>query len=887
MSGVGSTNAMKKGSANNPFLAYSEADMASFLNSAYTGCIVKYAGEPISRYLAEQNKTVPEHVKNLVFSPTDGGFWTFFSNGNMRIKIQQKTNGSTKTLYITPGRYYNGAWHFDKNDFTNGNLYLTDSLTAPAEIPIAIQEYFSTEPYWRWNKECVNDQGNLIIWTHDQDVTFTIEQATTEYDIAYDSTHGITIVPYKVNELYKVVYGDGKYHYEEFYHISGTRTTANSDYIAPGKTAFDFTGNLQTGNGSKINPYIASTADEMAAYLTSSYKGAFVKYVGDTVAVGGTSIPFSGGETSFSDATGVYINKNLDALAIKNAMAEIGSSFDISAEFRTDSESITLYVMNSNGVLVMLISETLTPIYAETAVEIEGISFVGGFENISENGDIAGFAPTQSYIDYDATQIFELFVSKTPFTSGGGESYVKNAIYQVAEDGDTTRYAILPTLSNPGTAADLAQGKQLIDGEGKVVEGEAAFSFGDYSVKVIDYDGTVLMEKKGNTGDIIDLPIAPVHDKLVFQVWSASVDVSNNKVTIADNDIMVGAVYTTTSGQNEFDITLTKATGLSVTLSMDGTKYWGDGTSDTETTHTYTAYGDYTIKCNGTTMTTSSSSGLFGQSGNVYNYYCKKARLVTNISDYAFYNCRSLINIVISNDVTNLGNNALNSCYSLTNIIISNSVTSIGERVFSQCSSLTKIVIPNSVTSITQYMFSSCSSLTNIVIPNSVTYINTNAFYSCSSLTNIIIPNSVIRISDYAFQFCYSLKKIIIPSSVTGLYSDVFADCYSLTSIVIPSSVTNLYSELFYKCYSLTSIVIPSSVTRIRNYTFAYCSSILKYDFSSHTSVPTLQDSNAFYSINALCKIIVPDSLYDEWIAAPYWSNYADYIYKASEEVTQ
>lgn len=276
MSGVGSTNAMKKGSANNPFLAYSEADMASFLNSAYTGCIVKYAGEPISRYLTEQNKTVPEHVKNLVFSLVDGGFWEFFNSGNIRIKIQQKTNGSTKTLYITPGRFYNLAWHFNKNDFTNGNLYLTDSLTSPTEIPIAIQEYFSTEPYWRWNKECVNDQGNLIIWTHDQDVTFTIEQATNEYGIAYDYTHGITIVPYKVNELYKVVYGDGKYYYEEFCHISDTRTTANSDYIAPGKTAFDFTGNLQTGNGSKINPYLAYTVAEFRSFPV----GSFIKWLG-------------------------------------------------------------------------------------------------------------------------------------------------------------------------------------------------------------------------------------------------------------------------------------------------------------------------------------------------------------------------------------------------------------------------------------------------------------------------------------------------------------------------------------------------------------------------------------------------------------------------------
>lgn len=276
MSGVGSTNAMKKGSANNPFLAYSEADMQSFLNSAYTGCIVKYAGEPISRYLTEQNKTVPEHVKNLVFSPTDGGFWEFFNSGNIRIKIQQKTNDSTKTLYITPGRFYNLAWHFNKYDFTNGNLYLTDSLTAPTEIPIEIQKYFSTEPYWRWNKECVNDQGNLTIWTYDQDVTFTIEQATTEYGIAYDYTHGITIVPYKVNELYKVVYSGGEYYYEEFYHISDTRTTANSDYIAPGKTAFDFTGNLQTGNGSKINPYLAYTVEEFQSFPV----GSFIKWLG-------------------------------------------------------------------------------------------------------------------------------------------------------------------------------------------------------------------------------------------------------------------------------------------------------------------------------------------------------------------------------------------------------------------------------------------------------------------------------------------------------------------------------------------------------------------------------------------------------------------------------
>ena len=292
---------------------------------------------------------------------------------------------------------------------------------------------------------------------------------------------------------------------------------------------------------------------------------------------------------------------------------------------------------------------------------------------------------------------------------------------------------------------------------------------GDYTVKVIDYDGTVLLEKKGNTGDVIDLPTVPTHEKLVFQEWSASVAVSDNKVTITDNDIMVGAVYTTASGQNEFDITLTNTTGLSVILNMVGTKDWGDGTSGSETSHTYTAYGDYTIKCDGTAFVWNMPQ-VFEQSRSSRNCYCTAIRFATvaNIKDEAFRYCDSLTNVVIPNNVTSIGNYAFGSCY---------------------------------------------------------------------SLTSIVIPNSVTSISDYTFDTCYSLKNVVIPNSVTSIGTYAFNSCYALT----------------------------------------------KYDFSQHTSVPTLSNTNAFSGINDICKIIVPDSLYDEWIAAANWSTYANYIYKASE----
>ena len=85
----------------------------------------------------------------------------------------------------------------------------------------------------------------------------------------------------------------------------------------------------------------------------------------------------------------------------------------------------------------------------------------------------------------------------------------------------TLEPVVLPTLINEGTAADLANGKQLISSSGEIVTGTGTIATeagtGDFWVKVIDYDGTVLLEKRRNNGDSFDLPSAPSHEGLVFQ----------------------------------------------------------------------------------------------------------------------------------------------------------------------------------------------------------------------------------------------------------------------------------------------------------------------------------------------------------------------------------
>ena len=50
------------------------------------------------------------------------------------------------------------------------------------------------------------------------------------------------------------------------------------------------------------------------------------------------------------------------------------------------------------------------------------------------------------------------------------------------------------------------------------------------------------------------------------------------------------------------------------------------------------------------------------------------------------------------------------------------------------------------------------------------------------------------------------------------------------------------------------------------------------YDFTSHTSVPTLADTTVLGGIPSDCVIVVPVALYDEWIGATNWSSISGQI---------
>ena len=137
---------------------------------------------------------------------------------------------------------------------------------------------------------------------------------------------------------------------------------------------------------------------------------------------------------------------------------------------------------------------------------------------------------------------------------------------------------------------------------------------------------------------------------------------------------------------------------------------------------------------------------------------------VTNIGDYPFDACSGLTNIAVDAANPNyasasgvLFNKSLTTLIEypggLTDsYVIPNSVTNIGDYAFFNCSGLTNVTIGSSVASIGDAAFAG-SHLATVTIGSSVASIGASAFFGCD-LTSVTIPNSVTNIGQWAFENC-------------------------------------------------------------------------------------------------------------------------------------
>jgi len=216
---------------------------------------------------------------------------------------------------------------------------------------------------------------------------------------------------------------------------------------------------------------------------------------------------------------------------------------------------------------------------------------------------------------------------------------------------------------------------------------------------------------------------------------------------------------------------------------------------------------------------------------------------VTSISDYCFYDCKTLKSITIGSTVTSMSQIALSGCDNVEKIIaycpmgsnnyelrklISSVMTriktagpigsgcdyefvcedTIASNAFASLKSLEKVIVPDTVISIESGAFINCSALKEVVLPEGIESIGASAFLSCTSLSEVKLPSTVTAIGEKLFYGCSALKNIVIPDGVSVIESSVFSKCSSLEEVTLGSSAATVNGSLFESCPSIKKLIL-------------------------------------------------------------------------------
>lgn len=318
---------------------------------------------------------------------------------------------------------------------------------------------------------------------------------------------------------------------------------------------------------------------------------------------------------------------------------------------------------------------------------------------------------------------------------------------------------------------------------------------------------------------------------------------------------------------------------------------------------------------------------------------------VTSIGNYSFYYAPNIENVTLPSTMESIGEYCF-AYSSITNINLSDNIKSIGAYAFSRCSKLREYIHPRGIDTVPERVCEYCNGLEYVYFPSSVRSVRSYAFFGdaksgsvfvaedveswlnitfdgpdahkpypntvCSSaffvnkdyIVDEIVINNITELRTYCFAKFKNIKNVTFPenfnsiraeaflsSSVEKVYlggcktlsSRAFYGCGSLAYIDI-SNVEVLENRVFYGCVNLSSpLRVNPAVTTIYVYTFSNTGKVPYIDFTRHSFVPILENVSAFQVTSY--KIVVPDALYDEWIAATNWSSLASRIVKASEFV--
>lgn len=253
---------------------------------------------------------------------------------------------------------------------------------------------------------------------------------------------------------------------------------------------------------------------------------------------------------------------------------------------------------------------------------------------------------------------------------------------------------------------------------------------------------------------------------------------------------------------------------------------------------------------------------------------------VTEVGERAFFSC-SRLQMVAGPVVQKICRNAFRRC-SMLSLIGFPQCSSIGSFAFAECYQVDSsgyadgldIISFPACLYIDQGAFGSCGGLTKAYFPEA-SYIGPAAFRNCSALS-VVYASNVRVVDTAAFYEDNALSSVPFPLCETIGYN-AFYGC-ALTALDFPKC-TVIGSYAFRSCSVASRAAFPACQS-IGSEAFAGCPSLRTVDFTGVSAVPILA-SGVFYPSSSV-TIVVPSSLYSEWVAADNWSSVSSLISTSS-----
>lgn len=148
--------------------------------------------------------------------------------------------------------------------------------------------------------------------------------------------------------------------------------------------------------------------------------------------------------------------------------------------------------------------------------------------------------------------------------------------------------------------------------------------------------------------------------------------------------------------------------------------------------------------------------------------------------------------------------------------------------------------------------------LDSVTFGGNIVEVGVRAFREANTLAGVTFNEGLTSIGDYAFQGIPSLREVVLPDSVQVICDTSFGGLTILSSFAAGSDLSAIEAQAFLNS--------------------GYNLSEQTFDFTRCTQVPVLENANAFTMTSPNKRILVPQALYDEWLAAENWSGLEEFI---------